>query len=269
MRNLIIGASCQLWVYLWNKLNRDHEDVVGTYYSHPVKNQVQCDFTDMAEVTKLIQDGKPDVVWIPAALPDVDRCEREPELSYVLNVKAPRQVGEVARDNGAKLVFFSTDYVFDGTSGPYRETDVPNPLQVYGKHKAEAEEFLIQNAPDVLIIRPAWIYSEEPNPRNFVFRILQQLKDGHTVRAAIDQINTPTDSRDLVERALAAVNRGDHGIRHMVGPDRLSRYDLTLKIAKDHGFSSSMVEPITTASLNLPARRPLNGGLVTIYARGV
>ncbi len=268
MRHLVIGASGQVGGYLWNKLNHDKEDVIGTYFSHPVKNQVKCNFTDAAQVTKLIQDNKPDVVWIPAALPDVDRCEREPELSNLLNVKAPSQVGELARDNGAKLVFFSTDYVFDGTSGPYRETDVPHPLQVYGQHKVEAEKFLLQNVPGALIIRPAWIYSEEPNPRNFVFRIVEQLKNGHTVRAATDQINTPTDSRDLGERALAAVNRGDYGIRHMVGPDRLSRYDLALKIAMTHGFSPSMVEPITTASLNLPARRPLNGGLVTIYTMG-
>jgi dTDP-4-dehydrorhamnose reductase len=190
-------------------------------------------------------------------------------VSRLLNVHAPCQLAELSRDIGAKLVFFSTDYVYDGTAGPYKESDAPNPMQVYGMHKLETETFLLKNIPHALIIRSAWIYSQDPNPRNFVFRIVQQLEAGQVVKAAIDQINTPTDSDDLARRAIRAVRRNAEGILHIVGTERLSRYELTRKIADQHGFSDALIEPITTASLKLPARRPLNGGLVTQYTLGV
>ena len=265
MRHLIIGASGQVGGYLWRALQNDpSQESIGTYFSNPVTGQLHLDFTDGSSVNRVLQEEKPDVVWLPAALPDVDRCEKDPDLSYRLNVKAPCQVGDACRDAGVKVVFFSTDYVFDGTKGPYRETDATHPLQVYGRHKVQTEEYLLQKIPHALIIRPAWIYSDDPNPRNFVFRILQQLESGKPVRAATDQVNTPTNSQDLVTRSLDAVLQHREGILHIVGPDRLSRYDLTLKIAEEHGYSKSLIEPITTESLHLPARRPLNGGLISV-----
>ena len=266
MRHLIIGASGQVGGHLWRRLRHQAtEEVMGTYFSHPEEGQRALDFTDGVAVRQLLERYQPDVLWMPAAMPDVDRCEKDPALSYRLNVEAPCQVGELARDIQAKVVFFSTDYVFDGTAGPYKETDDPNPLQVYGRHKVQTETFLLQHVPSTLLIRPAWVYSNDPNPRNFVFRIVEQLKSGNIVNAAVDQVNTPTDSDDLIQRALTAVHRGDEGIRHIVGPKRLNRYDLTISIAREHGYAESLVKPITTTSLNLAAKRPLDGGLVTIF----
>ncbi len=265
MRHLIIGASGQVGGYLWRALeaNPDHE-AIGTYFATPVLGQIPLDFTNRKAVHTILSQHHPDVVWLPAALPDVDRCEREPELSHRLNVEAPSGVADVAQEFGMKVVFFSTDYVFDGTHGPYRETDATHPLQTYGQHKVRTEEYLLTHIPHALIIRPAWIYSDEPNPRNFVYRILQQLESGKPVKAATDQINTPTNSQDLVTRSLKAVESNIEGILHIVGPDRLSRYDLTVKIAQEHGYPSSLIEPITTESLHLAAKRPLNGGLISI-----
>ncbi len=265
MRHLIIGASGQVGGYLWRALKADPDhEAIGTYFATPVSGQIPLDFTNQEAVRKTLGQNQPDVVWLPAALPDVDRCEREPELSQRLNVAAPSEVADVAHTFGMKVVFFSTDYVFDGKNGPYRETDATNPLQVYGQHKVKTEEYLLAHIPHVLIIRPAWIYSDEPNPRHFVYRIMQQLESGKPVRAATDQINTPTNSQDLVTRSLRAVESDLEGILHIVGPDRLSRYDLTVKIAREKGYPASLVEPITTESLHLAAKRPLNGGLISI-----
>lgn len=265
MRHLIIGASGQVGGYLWRALQANpNQEAIGTYFATPIVGQIPLDFTNREAIEKALAQHHPDVVWLPAALPDVDRCEREPELSYRLNVEAPSMVADVARELGTKVVFFSTDYVFDGTNGPYRETDATHPLQVYGQHKVKTEEYLIAHIPHALIIRPAWIYSDEPNPRNFVYRIMQQLESGKPVRAATDQINTPTNSRDLVTRSLKAVESKLDGIVHIVGPERLSRYDLTVQIAKEHGYAESLIEPITTESLHLAAKRPLNGGLISI-----
>lgn len=264
MRHIVIGASGQVGGYLWRALG-DGGEALGTYRSHPAAGQVPLDITDPDAVRALLTEWRPDVVWIPAALPDVDRCEREPEVSRQINVHGVQTVGRVARDLGARVVFFSTDYVFDGEAGPYGEDAAPRPIQVYGAHKREAEEFLLSEVPRSLVVRPAWIYSGEANPRNFVWRILQQVRAGQVVKAAVDQFSTPTPTHGLVEMSLKAVADGREGLLHLVGPERFSRLALTRRIAQLAGFGDAAIEPIATDSLKLPARRPLNGGLTTRY----
>ncbi len=266
MKHVIVGASGQVGGYLMQELAARGETVVGTYRHHEAAGLVPLDMLDEGQSAEFLEHQRPDVVWIPAAMPDVDRCEREPQQSYALNVGAVKSVAVSAARQQARVVFFSTDYVFDGAAGPYRETDTPHPLQVYGMHKVEAEQFLLEHIPRLLIIRPAWIYSAGDNPRNFVFRTVQQLQGGGRVRAVTDQYNTPTPSDGLVKMAWKAVREGFEGVLHVAGPQRLSRYDLTLRIARAHGFSDQQVEAVETASFHLDAQRPLDGGLVTQYA---
>jgi dTDP-4-dehydrorhamnose reductase len=220
---------------------------------------------DRDQASKFLQTEHPGVVWIPAAMPDVDRCEREPEVSYALNVQAPEMLASLAAQEHAKVVFFSTDYVFDGQDGPYAESEVVRPIQVYGMHKVEAEQFLLAQVPHALIIRPAWIYSRDDNPRNFVYRVVQQLRQGVRVKAVTDQYNTPTPSEGLGKMSWKAVTDGFEGVLHLVGPERLSRYDLTMRIAEAYGFPAEQVEAVTTESFHLDAQRPLKGGLITQY----
>lgn len=241
------------------------EEVWGTYGSRPQAGLEALDVGDAQRVFEVLQRVRPHRVWLPAALPDVDRCEREPQLSYRVNVVGPRNVGQAAQALDAQVIFFSTDYVFDGTKGPYRESDPVRPLQVYGRHKVQAEEYLLAQVPKTLIVRPAWIYSHDPHPRNFVWRIAQQLKAGEVLKSAVDQVNTPTPAKELALRAVQAAEMGMTGVLHLVGPERLSRYDLTRRIADLLGYPQAAIQPVTTSSLNLPARRPLAGGLVTDF----
>ncbi|POB10339.1 NAD(P)-dependent oxidoreductase [Sulfobacillus sp. hq2] len=265
MKHVIIGASGQVGGYLFKELATRHESVVGTSWTHTAPGLRSLNMEDEKAVIQLLDGEHPHVVWIPAALPDVDRCEREPDVSYRLNVQAPGRVAELAAQRGAKVVFFSTDYVFDGENGPYSEGDEVHPLQVYGRHKAEIENFLLSNVPRSVIIRPAWIYSQDANPRNFVYRVVQQLKQGAVVKAVTDQWNTPTPSDGLGKMAWQAVVDDFVGVLHVVGPERLSRYELTVRIARKFGFSAEQVEPVTTEAFHLEAQRPLNGGLITAY----
>ena len=259
----MVGASGQVGRHLWQELQADGAGVAGTYASRPETGLHRLDITDGDAVRALIFKLVPEVVWLPAALPDVDRCEREPELSRRINLDGPRHIGEACRQAGARLVFFSTDYVFDGVGGPFLETDAVRPLQVYGTHKAMAEENLLREVPESLIIRPAWVYSRESNPRNFVWRILQQVESGGVLKAAADQISTPTPAGALARMAIAAATRGQRGILHLAGPERLTRYALTCRIARLAGYPETSIVGVATSSLHLPAARPLDGGLVT------
>ncbi|MCY0880711.1 MAG: SDR family oxidoreductase [Firmicutes bacterium] len=265
MKHLIIGASGQVGSAFYRYVEETGQVAVGTYFKHAAAGLVALDMTDRLMVKELMETVRPDVVWLPAALPDVDWCEREPELSYRLNVEAAVMTAEMAQEAGARTGFISTDYVFDGVGGPFDESRARHPLQVYGRHKAEAEQKILERDDRALIIRPAWIYSAEANPRNFVYRMLQQLAQKKPVNAAVDQWSTPTPSKGLARMAVKALDEGFAGVLHIVGDERLTRYDLTRKIAQWSGFPLSQVHPVKLAELDLPAKRPLDGGLTSRY----
>lgn len=246
------------------ELSHRGEEVVGTYLSHSQPGLAHLDLRDSQDARRLIDRTQPEAVWIPAALPDVDRCEREPALSHAINVEGPLVMLDLIRSSGIPLVYFSSDYVFDGRRGPYTETDPTHPLQVYGRHKVQAEKGLL-TYPQTLVVRPAWVYSDEHNPRNFVFRVLSDLRQQVPVNAAVDQWNTPTPAQPLAARAFDALRHGVRGILHVVGPERMSRFDLVTQIAGLAGFPTTRITPVKLSDLNLAARRPANGGLVTIH----
>lgn len=266
MRHLVIGASGQVGSALWRHLTAQGETVTGTYTTHPRSQMVAVDMRNAEAIQRLVTSIRPDVIWIPGAMPDVDRCELDPDLSYAVNVQGPATVLNEARAIGAQLVYFSSDYVFDGMDGPYGENDIPHPLQVYGQHKLDAEEILLRYS-GTLIVRPAWIYSDEPNPRNFVFRVIDDLKEGRAIKSAADQYNTPTPAAPLVRMAVKALLNGYRGVLHLAGPERMTRLALVEEIAGFLGYPKSSIEAIRVSQLTLPARRPLNGGLLTQFPR--
>lgn len=266
MKHLVVGASGQVGGALLGELTRRGHEVVGTYASRSAPGLRPLDMRDSVAASELVSLVSPDVVWIPAAMPDVDRCEGEPDLSHQVNVEGPAVLLAEAAARRIALVYFSSDYVFDGVDGPYAENAVPHPLQTYGRHKAEAERMLLQYE-RTLVVRPAWIYSDEPNPRNFVYRVATDLRDGKILRAAVDQFNTPTPSRPLVSHALDAVMEGFQGVLHLAGPERMSRMELVQRIARIVGRADAVIEPVRLDELTLAAKRPANGGLITDEAR--
>ncbi|MCY0878289.1 MAG: SDR family oxidoreductase [Firmicutes bacterium] len=264
MKHLVVGASGQVGHLIMAHVQDHGDEVVGTYWSRPGEGLIALDVRDAAAVNQLVQEVDPAVIWVPGAMADVDQCERQPDLSYAVNVQGAVYLMEAAQARGVPLIFFSTDYVFDGRNGPYQEADAPHPLQVYGTHKRKAEVALLQYE-RTLVIRPAWIYSDDPHPRNFVYRVLRDLRAGRPIKAAVDQYNTPTPAGALARQALRAVEEGVTGVLHLAGPERLSRFALVEKIARRFGYPDAPIEPITIKDLPLPAARPLNGGLITQY----
>ncbi|MBX5467927.1 MAG: SDR family oxidoreductase [Firmicutes bacterium] len=260
MRHIVVGASGQVGSHLLRCLGAIGEQAVGTYYSRPAPGLIYLDLAgDEAALAAAVAGTE--WVWIPAAMPDVDRCEREPAWSWQVNVKGPLKLARAAAQAGARTVFFSSDYVFDGIGGPFAEGDRPRPLQTYGRHKLEAEQALLADVPEALVVRTAWVYSKERHPRNFVHRVVEALAAGQRVPAAEDQWNTPTDAEALVSAAWEAARAGLSGVLHLAGPERLTRYEFTCRIAEAAGYPRDRVEPVALGSLSLPAARPLDGGL--------
>ena len=159
------------------------------------------------------------------------------------------------------FAFYSTDYVFDGTAGPYAETDEPNALSVYGQTKLDGERAILDAHPNALVLRTTTVYGPDPQSKNFLYALRRVINAGNTMRVPTDQLATPTHVEDLAAAAIALFSDRRTGIFHIAGPSFLSRYDFSLLACEILGLPTSHVQPLTTPELNQKAARPLLGGL--------
>jgi dTDP-4-dehydrorhamnose reductase len=256
---LVIGASGLVGGALKQLAQARGLRLAGTYSSYPVDGLLPLDVSDANAVRRTILEIQPKTVYLTAALTNVDLCERDPGLSERVNVHAMRAVTDAARAIGAKLVTFSSDYVFDGAAGPYTEDAAPNPLNVYGKHKLEAERIALEG--DALVLRTCGVYGAEAQGKNFVVRLIQGNRAGQTWRIPVDQYANPTLARDLARAALDGAHLS--GVYHAAGATFLNRHAFALEIARIFDLDISRLVAVDTPSLNQAAPRPLRGGLTS------
>ena len=236
---------------------------------HPCSNRFlgefefhQLDLTDGAAVETLLQRVRPRFVVHTAAMTDVDGCERQPEAAWQGNVVAAENVGHACHTVGAHMVHLSTEYVFDGRAGPYSEDDPTNPISVYGRTKLEGERAVRAHYPDAVVARTTILYGQAPNVRaNFVLWLIGQLRQGSAVRVVEDQIGSPTLAENLAEMCLALALGRASGVYNTVGADVIGRYAFAQQVAEVFELPIDLIQPISTASLNQPAPRPLRAGL--------
>jgi dTDP-4-dehydrorhamnose reductase len=257
MRTLIIGASG----LVGGALRAVFPDAVGTYYRSPIEGLEPLDITDAAAVRALIRASAPELVLLPAAQPHVDRCETERAESERVNVAGTRNVAEAAAEAGARLVFFSTDYVFDGGAGPYPVDAPTHPIQVYGRHKLAAEQIVRDTVPDHLIARACGVYGYQAAGKNFVMALDRLARAGEPMRVPSDQWGTPTLADNLAAAVRELALSGYRGVVHPVGPDYLTRIEFARLAAEVFGHDPGFLQPITTPELRQPAARPLRGGV--------
>lgn len=257
---LVVGASGLVGRLL---LARFGARATGTCNVHPSPGLVALDITDAQATRAVVASLAPRVVVHTAALTDVNRCEVDPEASRLVNVEGTRNVAAAAREAGARYVFFSTDYVF-GDGGPHAPGAVRAPLNVYGRHKAEAED-IAAGVEDHAIIRACNVYGWQEGGKNFVMAVVEAMEAGRHVRAAFDQWVSPTLAADLAE-ATARLAFGEpggdlRGVVHLAGPDHVTRLEWTLRAAKAFGLDPGLVDSVSVDSLGAAAPRPRSGGL--------
>lgn len=258
MRALVIGASGLVGGALMRQLGAG---AVGTFHTRARPGLRPLDAGDPQAVAALIRTVAPEVIYFPAANPNVDWCEREPAAAEAANLGPLRATLEAAP--GIPVVAYSSDYVFDGHAGPYRETDATAPLSVYGRLKVELEALVL--AAGGTVIRPTWVFGSEPEPaKNFVLRLVASLRRGEAVRLPGDQVATPTDADDLARASLriAALGAAGRGIWHVAGPDRIARDAFGRIVAEVFGLDPALISGVPTAQLGQAAARPLDGGLL-------
>ena len=221
-------------------------------------------FTDIADfpldkaavIVENYNKIQPDIVINCAAYTAVDKAEQDVEVADAVNHLSIATLSELCNKSGAKLVHVSTDYVFDGTSPKaYRETDIPNPRSVYGVTKLAGEKACLENCPDSIIIRTAWVYSEFGN--NFVKTMLRLMAERDTLGVVNDQIGTPTYAADLAQVILTILDSGkwEAGIYHYSNEGEISWFDFASDIKEIAGLDCE-VNGIPGSSYPTPAERP-------------
>lgn len=261
--SLVVGASGQVGGALYRQLRARGRDVVGTGRTRAGGDLRPLEIAEPSQVEALVEHVRPGVIYAPVALAAVDYCEAHPDEAYRFNVAPFLHLGPLARRLDTLVVYYSTDYVFDGVRGHYREDDPISPTSVYGRTKAEGEAALRDSGARHLILRTAVVYGWDHSSVNFAMQVWQRLGQGERMRVPNDQVGNPTLVDFLADASIRLVDMGAEGIVNTVGRDAVPRSELAFRLADLFGFGRDLIEPVPTAALNQPARRPLNAQLVT------
>ena len=263
MKLVITGAGGLLGSALL-KSAKEYE-VYSFYNQHPPASGslVHVDLQNQDRLTDALRRVKPDVIVHAAALTDIDRCERERDLATAVNYEATNTIAKCARDLGAYLVYVSTDYVFDGEKGMYREDDEPAPINFYGQTKLMGEQAVGELLSACLITRASVIYGSTPSSGkvNFALWVLGALKEGKQVAVPADQFVSPTLNTNLGEMIMECVEKRSTGVLHLSGASRLSRFDFARKLCKTWSLNQSLINPVEMRKMNWLASRPKDSSL--------
>jgi dTDP-4-dehydrorhamnose reductase len=230
-------------------------------------NFVKLDISGKEQVDEAFKTIKPDVVVHAATLTDVDKCELNRELAWKVNVEGTKNIVEAAKAAGSFLIYISTDYVFGGEKGRYKEADVPNPINYYGVTKLKAEE-IVKTQKEYFIARPSVMYGSTPaaGKVNFALWIIDNLRKGEHVKIVTDQWNTPTLNTNLAEMTLEVIEHKLTGIYHLCGATRVSRFEFAEQIADVFSLDKGLIDKVLSSQFTLPAKRPMDSSLDTSKA---
>jgi dTDP-4-dehydrorhamnose reductase len=226
--------------------------------------RIEIDVCDYFQMCWELERLEADLVINAVGWADVDGCEADPVRSRLLHAEAAGQMAWAARGAGAGFVHLSSDYVFDGAGGaPYDEAAEPNPLSVYGRDKREGELLVLENHPEALILRTAWLFGGHGRRPDFVTRVLSAAHAGASIPVVSDQVGCPTGVDELARGLVDLLAVGATGLVHLAGAGGVSRADFARAIMDEEHRFDVEIEPVLSDSMTGRARRPPDSRLDT------
>ena len=278
MKILITGSNGLLGQKLLHKLRVDNsvEFIATSRGENRVSEQsnykyIDLDITDETAVAKIITEQNPNVVINTAAMTNVDLCEEEKSECDDLNVNAVQYLADACEKIEAHLIHISTDFIFDGENGPYKEEDEPNPLSYYGLSKLKSEQLLQDRTVKWTILRTIIVFGvgENLSKGNIVLWAKGALEKGDPLNIIDDQFRAPTLAEDLADACILAATKKAFGVFNASGKDIMSIYQIVERIAKHYGNTTENLNRISTATLNQTAVRPPRTGFILDKSRKV
>ncbi|SCX77196.1 dTDP-4-dehydrorhamnose reductase [Alkaliphilus peptidifermentans] len=249
MKVLVTGSNGQLGYDVIKRLEKSEIRYLGTYRD-------TLDITNEEDVKRVIRDYSPNVVIHCAAYTAVDKAEDERELCHAVNVLGTRYIAEVCNEIDAKMIYISTDYVFDGEGDkPFEVTDEPNPINYYGQTKYEGELEVQRLLDKYFIVRISWVFGSNGN--NFVKTMLRLGKERDEISVVADQVGSPTYTYDLAKLLVKMMETDKYGIYHATNEGYCTWYEFACEIFKQAEMDVK-VNPINTEDYPTKANRPLN-----------
>lgn len=259
----ITGASGFLGYHLL-RVAKDWE-VYGLTNSHIIAFEnatlINCDIRNYIELGNYIDDIEPEAIIHAAAISDANFCEQNRELSYDINVEASKNLAGIAADYNIPFAFTSTDLVFDGKKGMYKEEDEKNPVSVYGEQKSVAEEEILKIYPKAIVFRLPLMFGEpEASEANYLRKFIEQLKRGEKANLFYDEYRSACGAKSIAEGILKLLHTGEN-IIHLAGSEKLSRYDFGIKAAEAFGLDKSLLQSLSQKDIKMAAPRPADVSL--------
>ncbi len=224
----------------------------------------EMDITDAKQVAEVIEKVRPDSIIHTAAMTNVDQCEGEKNSCWEMNVKAVEYLTKACEKHQIFLCHLSTDFVFDGSSGPYSEEDNPSPISFYGWSKYAAEEVIKRSKCPWSIIRTVLVYgiTNDMSRSNIILWVKNSLEQHKPIKVVTDQFRTPTLVEDLAMGCYLVVNQKAEGIFHISGKDFLTPYEMAIKTADFFGLNKSLISKVDANNFTQPAKRPARTGFI-------
>jgi dTDP-4-dehydrorhamnose reductase len=254
MKIFVTGADGALGSEMQNLLRREKI----SFMPADIK---QFDITDFRKTNESVLSYHPDIILHFAAISDVDQCENDPDLAYRVNALSCLGLATIARKINAKILYTSTNYVFDGKKETgYYEGDSAQPISAYGRSKLAGENFIRDLVEHFFIVRTAWLFGK--NSKTFITRFLANPEKPPAIDVICDQVGSFTYIPDLAEAIFTLIKSENYGVFHLVNQGSASWLEFTLR-AKDHLMFKTEIQPVKTEELNLPAPRPAFGYLLS------
>lgn len=269
---LIVGGSGQVGQQLIQSFRKYGHNVNATYYQNRKVNMLPLDASDAQQVKNLFAECKPAIVVNAInAAGGTDACEINPSLAEQYHYYTGVNLVNNAIEHNARYIQISTDYVFDGKSGPYAETDIPNPISQLGRAKLKLEKYIQKSMSNALIVRSSFIYSWAPDSKtkNFLMQIFDCSSHNLPMRVPVDQVGNITYAPNFAEALVEMILLKCSGLYHLAGTTCCSKYDWAIKVVDFFGFDRNILLPVLTKELKQVGPRPLKSGFILEKAKSV
>lgn len=270
MKILVTGANGLLGQTIIKLLLKTQYEVIGTGRGEDRVNvnatanytYKDIDITNGPAIEELILEQRPTIIVHAAAMTQVDQCELHKQECYNINVTATRFIIDAAKAVGSRFIFVSTDFIFDGSNGPYSESDEPAPVNYYGSTKMVAEKAVMESGLDYAIARTILVYGSVPatGRTNIVGFVRDNLEANKPIKMVTDQVRTPTFVDDLAKGIILIIEKNGKGVYHLSGEQKMTPYDIAIETARYFGLREDLISKASSEDINQPAVRPAKTG---------